>query len=338
MMHQRNGFDFIFIPAGPVHETVEFVQLGEQLGYRCAWLPDQTFHRDPFVLLGLCAQATRRIGLGLGITSPFTRLPAQIARAAGVIDEVAHGRFRLGLGTGNLYTVLRPLGIELKNATARLRSAATIIRGLLAGESVTFHDHESGVQGVKLDFVPPRPSIPLYIGTRGPKLLELAGEIADGVLVESLFNADGIPYVFDRLRTGAERGKRSLSDVDVVAWQLIQVTDDEAGAIQSQKPWVAHSIHVGPPEAMRRIGIEEGVIMGVTEASQRGDAQGAIAQVTDDAVRCLMIIGRPKTIADRIARVLDAGANTVSLLMLGPREVLRTTLVRFAEEVMPTFR
>jgi 5,10-methylenetetrahydromethanopterin reductase len=338
MQHQLNGFDFAFIPAGPVLETVGFVELGEELGYRCAWLPDQTFHRDPFVLLGLCAQATHRIGLGLGITSPFTRLPVQIARAAGVIDEVAHGRFRLGLGTANVNTVLKPLGIELKNGPARLRNAATIIRGLLAGQSVTFHDREDDVRGVKLDFVPPRPSIPLYIGTRGPKMLELAGEIADGVLVESLFNAGGIPYVLDRLRMGAERGKRSLSDIDVVAWQVIQVTDDEAGAIERQKSWVVRSIQVGPPDAMRRIGIEEGVITGVTEATQRGDAHGAIAQVTDDAVRCLMIIGGPKTIADRIARVLDAGANTVSLLMLGPMEVLRTTLVRFAKEVMPAFR
>jgi 5,10-methylenetetrahydromethanopterin reductase len=338
MERQRNGFDFAFIPAGPVHETVEFVQLGEELGYRCAWLPDQTFHRDPFVLLGLCARATRRIGLGLGITSPFTRLPVQIARAAGVIDEVADGRLRLGLGTANVNTVLRPLGIELKDATARLRNAATIIRGLLAGECVTFHDHGDVVREVRLDFVPPRPSIPIYIGTRGPKMLELAGEIADGVLVESLFNAGGMPYVFDRLRTGAERGSRPLSDIDVVAWQLIQVTDDEALAIDSQKPWMARSIQVGPPEAMRRIGIEEGVITGVTEAIKRGDTQGAIAQVTDDAVRCLMIVGRPKTIADRISRVFDAGANTVSLLMLGPMDVLRTTLVRFAREVMPAFR
>lgn len=334
---QRHGFDFAFIPAGLVSETVEFVQLGEKLGYRCAWIPDQTFHRDPFVLLGMCAHATKTIGLGLGITSPFTRLPVQIARAAAAVDEIAGGRFHLGLGTANVNTVLTPLGIELKHAVKRLRNAATIIRGLIAGETVEFQDGVDVVRRVKLDFTPARASIPIYIGTRGPKTLELAGEIADGVLVESLFNAGGMPHVLAQLESGAKRGGRSLKDIDIVAWQLIQVTDDAASAIQSQKPWVTRSIQVGPPEAMRRIGIEESVISGVLEAVQRGDTPGAIARVTDDAVRCLMMIGGPEYVAERVARVFEMGANNVTLLLLGPMPELRNTLTRFAREVMPAF-
>jgi 5,10-methylenetetrahydromethanopterin reductase len=289
------------------------------------------------VLLAMCAHATNTIGLGLGITSPFTRLPVQIARAAGVVDEIAGGRFRLGLGTANVNTVLTPLGIELKNPVKRLRNAATIIRRLIAGETVEFQDGVDLVRGVKLDFALSRPSIPIYIGTRGPKTLELAGEIADGVLVESLFNAGGMPHVLDQLQSGANRGRRFLGDIDIVAWQLIQVTDDAISAIQNQKAWVTRSIQVGPPEAMRRIGIEESVISGVLEAIQRGDTPGAVARVTDDTVRCLMMIGDPETIAERVARVFEMGANTVTLLLLGPMDALRNTLIRFANEVMPAF-
>src|SRR4051812_45135853 len=91
-------FDFGFIPSGPVAETVALVRSGEELGYRCAWIPDQGFHRDPFSLLTAAAQATTNIGLGVGVTTPFTRLPLQIARAAATVDEFAQGRLKLGLG------------------------------------------------------------------------------------------------------------------------------------------------------------------------------------------------------------------------------------------------
>lgn len=337
-MAERPPFDFAFIPAGPIRETVEFIQLGEQLGYRCAWLPDQTFHRDPFVLLGLCAQATREIGLGLGITSPFTRLPVQIARAAGAVDEVAGGRFRLGLGTANANTVLAPLGIQLADSVGRIRDAIAIIRRLLAGERVEFEGRHDLVRGVKLDFQPIRSKIPIYLGTRGPKMLELVGEAADGVLVESLFNAEGLPHVFSQLQKGAQRAGRPLTDVDVVAWQLVQITDDETQAIAAQKPWVAHSIRIGPPEAMRRIGIEEEVVTRVTEAMARGDKDAAVAAVTDQAVRCLMIIGSSERVTRQITHIFEKGVNAVSLLLLGPMSTLRTTMTRFANEVLPAFR
>ncbi len=334
----RPRFDFAFIPSGSVQDTIGLVRLGEQLGYRCAWLPDQTFHRDPFVLLGLCAQATTRIGLGLGITSPFTRLPVQIARAAGVIDEVAGGRFRLGLGTANVATVLKPLGIELRRTVGRLRDAIVIIRRLLAGESVYFEGSDDIARGVKLDFRPFRPDLPIYLGTRGARTIELVGELADGVLVESLFHGGGMPYVFNHLEEGLKKSQRSRESVDVVAWQLVQITDDPVSAITGQKAWIARSIKVGPTDALTRIGIPEDVIASVSEAMDRGDVQRAISQVTDEAVRCLTIIGDAEHVSSRVAEIFARGAATVSLLLLGPENTLQHTLQEFAHKVIPAFQ
>lgn len=337
-MAQRTCFDFAFIPNGPISQTVEFVRLGEQLGYRCAWLPDQCFHRDPFVLLALCAQATRRIGLGLGITSPFTRRPVQIARAAAALDEASDGRFRLGLGTGNPDTVLRPLGIELKNPYGRLRDAIKIIRHLLAGERIDFDGGFDHVNGVQLDFAPRRSNLPIYIGTRGPKLLELAGQLADGLLSESLFSGDAMAYVIDHVRAGVTNSHRSLAEVDIVSWQLVQVTDNVAEEIAAQRRWIARSIKIGPRDVMIRIGIEEEVINLVNEAAGRGDWNAATACVTDDAVNRLTIIGGPSEVSRRISDVFDKGANTVSLLLLGPIDVLHNSLTRFSREIMPMFQ
>jgi len=331
-------FDFAFIPAGPIRQTVELVRLGEELGYRCAWLPDQTFHRDPFTVLAICAQSTSSIGLGLGITSPYTRLPVQIARAAAAVDEIAAGRFRLGLGTANLDHVLTPLGIAMSNPAGRLRDSVTIIKRLLAGEQVDFDGIVDHLRKVRLDFAPIRNHIPIYIGTRGPKLLQLAAESCDGVLVESLFNANGLPYVFDNLRIGAARSGKSLSDVDVVAWQVVHVTDNVKEAVEAQKRWVARSIKVGPPDAMHRVGIEDEVIQHVTDAVAAGDWDRAVTLVPDEAVNCLMIIGTPDQVSQKIAAIFERGASTVSLLLLGSAESHRNNLTRFAREIMPAFR
>lgn len=331
------GFDFAFIPAGPFQETIDTIRLGEELGYRCAWLPDQGFHRDPFVLLGLAAHATTAIQLGLGVTSPFTRHPVQIARGAASVDEIARGRFRLGLGTANVAHVLRPLGLEAHRAVGRLRDAIVITRSLLHGRVVHHDGPDDVARDVKLDFQPVRAGVPIYLGTRGPKTIELAGELADGVLVESLFNADGLPYVMRHLEKGLERSGRSRGSVDLVAWQVIQLTDDARAAIQAQKPWITRSIKVGPKDALLRIGIPAEVIDAVVEAVDRGDTQDAVRHVTDDAVRCLTIIGDGEYVSRRVAEVFEQGATAVSLLLLGSANDIRHTLTEFATRVMPTF-
>lgn len=328
-------FDFALIPSGPVNETAAFAELGEELGYRCMWIPDQGFHRDPFCIAALAAQRTNSIDIGIGITSPWTRLPVQIARVAATLDEVSAGRLRLGLGMGNKRHVLAPLGLPSAHAPQRMEDAVAILRALLRGERVTFAGRDDTLIEVALDF-PTRPDVPLYIGTRGPRMLELCGRVADGVLVESLFNADGLGYVFDHIgRNGAGAG--ASDRLDVVAWQLVHVTDDARPVIDTHKPWIARSIQAGPPLAMERIGIDPEVIARVSAAMNRGDADTAIAAVTDDTVRSLMLVGPPGDLIERVQGVFDRGATTISALGIGRYDDVASSLRRFARDVMTAF-
>lgn len=326
-------FDFGFIPSQPVADTVDLVRYGEQLGFRCAWIPDQGFHRDPFALLAVAAQATTDIGLGVGITTPFTRLPLQIARAAATVDELAEGRFKLGLGTGNVAHVLRPLGVHYAQPVARMRDAINIIRQLLAGDAVTVESEHDQLDRVQLEFTPLRSDIPVYIGTRAPRMLELSGEEADGVLVESLFNA--MPSVTRQLEKGARHGSRLLSDVDVVSWQLVIVADDPGPVIEAHKPWIARSIQIGPLDVMRQVGIDEQVIEDVTAAMNRGDTDAAIAAVPGEAVQCLMLIGTASDIIARVERIVADGADAIGLVGVGSYEAFSETLTACARRVMP---
>lgn len=326
-------FDFAIIPRDSFEATVRLVQLGETLGYRCAWIADQEFLHDPFVLLAAAALRTEKIQLGLGVTSPLTRLPVQIARAAASVDELANGRFRLGLGTANAARVLRPLGIEPDRPVGRLRDAIVIIRQLFAGESVNFVGRLEHLTDVELGFSSRR-TIPIYLGTRGPQTLQLAGELADGVLANALFSANGIQYLLSNLHSGAERRSALLSQLDVVSWQVVEVCEDVHRGIDRHRAWLASAIRASAPELMSMLGIDDRVIKGVKAASDNHVAEGL---VTDEAAKCLMIVGRPEDVRGHVTDIFDRGVTSLCLLLNGDATEAHETLVRFASDVMPAF-
>jgi 5,10-methylenetetrahydromethanopterin reductase len=305
------------------------------LGFDGVWIGDQGFGYDPFVVVAACAATTSRIRLGVGLTSPFTRLPVQIARAVATLQDAADGRLALALGTGNIPHVLRPLGIEPERPVQRLRSATLAIRSLLRGASVVSGAEAQGE--VKLD-IPGTSEVPIYYGTRRPGMLRLAGELGDGVLAESLFGGSGPEYVISHVEEGAARTGRSLGAVDVVAWQVVVVTDDPARTIADHRPWAARTIQNGPPEVMERVGVGVEVYERVMEAMSRHDRDAAIAAVPDSAVSALMAIDQPEAVAERLRTALESGANSVNVLYVGSDEGLLPNLRRFAAEVMPALR
>src|SRR5690242_8020369 len=107
-MSAARSITFALVP-GPPRETAALVAEAEALGFDGVWLGDQGFGYDPFVTVAACAAATSTIRLGVGLTTPFTRLPVQIARAVATLHDAADGRLALALGTGNIPHVLRPL-------------------------------------------------------------------------------------------------------------------------------------------------------------------------------------------------------------------------------------
>lgn len=322
-------FDFAFIPAGPTADVVEIARLGERLGFRGVWIPDQGFHRDPFVVLAAIAEHTSTIRLGVGITTPYTRHPVQIARATGALAELSGGRFQLGLGTGNVSHVVRPMGIEYGRPVQTLRHTVDVVRRLLAGQAVSFDDAEKPVQ---LEFAAD-PNVPIYLGTRGPRMLELAGEIADGVLADSVFNADALPFVASRVQAGIEGAGRDRASFDLVGWQVVLVGEATPQVLDAYRGWTARSIQAGPAEVMALTGIEPEVMDAVV-----GSKDDALAAVTDAAVQCLLVAGRPGEVVARLQTILERGADSITILGTGPLEDVAANLAKIGETVLPNFR
>ncbi|MDQ7842179.1 MAG: LLM class flavin-dependent oxidoreductase [Armatimonadota bacterium] len=324
-------FSFTRIPDGPVEEFLAFARAGYDLGFRRLWIPDQTYYADPFVLLAQVAREVPQLELGLAVTNPYTRHPVQIARAAATVAEVAGGRLLLGLGAGNRKHLIDRLGLDGRHAPERVREAALLIRRLLAGETVRWDGywtlHEVALQTAG------RPEVPIIIGTRNPKMLRVAGEVGDGVMLESLVSPEAQAYGLDEVRLGARRAGRSLEGFEVVAWQSVRVTDDRAGAIEALRPWAAYLLGMTTPAVAARMGVDPEVTRRVHDAFAAEGPEAAARFVGADEVDRFVIAGSPSDVAVRCAALFRGGATdfAVQVTRVGARQ----QLLRFAQEVRP---
>lgn len=325
-----------FIPGMPVGTVVDLAREAEALGYDDLFIPDQTFHRDPFALLALCAKATSKIRLGLAVTNPYTRHPVQIARAAGLLAELTEGRFLLGLGAGNRPRLLAGMGIRQTHVLARLREAVEVIRRLVAGETVEYESQTLTLRGVHLDFDPSYP-VPIALAGRGPRVLSLAGEIADGAMLEGLFTPSALVWGLARVGAGAALAGRSVADVETFAWQALVLLDDPALAEQpSLRRWAALLIHTTGRDVLAQIGVSEAAIESVEHEIK---ARGGVGEPSGDGVgrddvARLLLVGTPEQLRDRIERLQHGGVSALACVLFGDAAEISRAMRRLAEQVL----
>lgn len=330
-------FGAAFIPGMSTSDVIRLARTAEELGYDDLWIPDQTFHWDPFVLLGLCARATSRIRLGVAVTNPYTRHPVQIARAAAVLSELAEGRFVLGLGAGNRARVLRGLGAPTNRAASRLDECIEVCRRLLRGERVTIRTPTLTLDGVKLDTPAPSP-VPIYVGSRSPRVLRLAGARADGVFMEALFTPGGLDFALAEVEAGARSAGRRLTEMDLVVWQAVHLTTASPAAEDERvRNWAAMIINGSGDRALEMSGIPEAVRRDVRSDLERFGEAGAGRRLSDDVVARVLFAGTPSSIVDRVREVRNRGVDTVSIISFGNTEVVLANVREFALRVMAEF-
>lgn len=225
---------------GPIGTLVESAREAETLGYASVWATDDRLQKDVFGVLAAMALATTALRLGPGVTNPYSRHPALIATAIATLDELSGGRAVLGLGAGG--TNHRALGIHREAPVAAVGEAIGAIRGLLAGREVTVAGRVVRADAARLDFEPLRASIPIYLGARGPRMLELAGELADGAIVGNIASPAGWRCALDRIAAGAARAGRPLEALSLTAWVYCSIANESAAALDAIRPMVATSL------------------------------------------------------------------------------------------------
>lgn len=215
----------------------------ESLGYNDIWVPDERLLRNVYVALATIANATTTVGLGPSVTNPYTRHPAHTAAAIATIDELSGGRASLALGAGG---GLDAYGIERRNPVGTLREAIKVIGGLLEGEKVTFDGDIFTLKGTQIDF-PVLRRLPIYLAARGPKILSLAGEVADGAIIGGFATEGGLRYANNAIDRGIEKAGRKPSDVDRMSWLYTSVSDDPRAARVAVSKMVLASLVTSRP-------------------------------------------------------------------------------------------
>ena len=230
-------FGIIEVPRS-IASAVENAKLAEKSGFDWFGVADsQSLFRELFVTLAMVGQATERMMIGPSVTNPLTRHPAVMASAAASVQELSGGRAMLGIGTGDsaLYNLNeRPPGL------AGLREYIVTLREMLSGRPTEFAGRGIHTQWVAEQADNP---VPVYIAAEGPKTLELAGEVADGVICGMGLSAEVVKLTLHHLAIGAERAGRSLDDIDIWAMTRVNVGTDRAALINEIRMELASTAH-----------------------------------------------------------------------------------------------
>ncbi len=330
-------FGFALLHQLRVNDLRRLAQMGESLGFDYAWLPDQTFFQDPFVVLALIAESTSRINLGVGVTNPYTRHPVQVARSIGTLAQAYPGRFTLGIGAGNRKELIEPLGLKQNKPARACSEALSIIRRLLSGKTVTHHGEFFSVENVALE-LELGPAPPLFIAGRGPATLRAAGRVADGVIIGALVSTTGLDFAFRNIDKGRSQATECRSALHVVSWVTCRLTNDTEKALQAARPMIAHIIGGAPPEILQALQIDPIRLAGLKAAYEAGGPAAAAKHVSTEEIDMLALIGDSTRIISRLRDLEDRGVNQFCMLIWGATiDEATKTLEAFSRDVVSAF-
>lgn len=331
---------------GSPADQVRLVREAERIGYDSVWA-SEGYGADPAVLMAWLAAHTHRIGLGTGVLQISARTAMAAAMAAITIDQVSHGRFRLGVGPSGPQTAEgwhgqrydRPLdGIRDYVAVLRLALARQEIR--YSGPTLTLPLPDSQGEAPAPDVPPVQARLPIYLAAIGPRAIALAGAIADGWLAIHT-PPEHLAACCATLKSGADRALRSLAGFDVASMVLALVDDDLDRARDMMRPTLATYIGgMGSrgTNSYNRLACDLGfeqAASAVQEAYLDGRQGEAIERVPDELIDQMTLCGPEDRIRERVEDYQAAGTSTLIVGMVMPGVEDRLAQLRLLAELAP---
>ena len=301
-----------FVPGAiNVKQVVNYTKLAESKDIDYVWITNHYNNRHAYPTLAMIAANTDTIKMGPGIMNTFTDTPAAIASFMATLNEISDGRAVLGIGPGDLST-LPKLAIDPVKPVARLTEGVTQIRKLLSGEEVKktgnmeFFDYDGAkLTGVTL---PGKKGIPIYIGAQGPKVLELAGTIGDGALINAS-NPKDFDAAIPIIKAAMEKaGKKNF---DVGAYTAMSIDKDEKKDRNAAKIVAAFIAAGSPPAILERHNLDMNNVAKIKDALARFDFKAVGGLVGDAEIDAFTIAGTPDTVKQKCEDLAKAGVTQI---------------------------
>jgi 5,10-methylenetetrahydromethanopterin reductase len=339
----------------PVRETVAMAKACEQAGFDTFWIAEaypwwrkHGFEaRSSTAILAVIANETRRIHLGWGIISPYTRHPVQIAMEARVMQDLAGERFLLGLGASKIFMkeIGEGEGEKVGPATV-MRESIEVIRGVLKGEPFQYQGKvfAASVPPLRAEAHSAREIPPIYVAGTGPVMQKMAGSISDGLLTASITTPAFVRYSKKNMEEGARKVGRDVSQL-ILGCVIVgsigrDSTQGKEGAREQAAMYLANKVQniKGSADVLLECaGLTFEELKPVADAMEKGGRKAAARAVTDEILRKVCpIAGTPEECIERIEEYRAAGCTHIMLEIWGHHRTGQAAL--FGEAVLPHFR
>ena len=305
-----------------IREGMEYVKYAEARGFEAVWQAESRLVRDAIVPMAASAAVTSEIKVGSGVINNWTRNIGLLAATFLTLDDLAPNRIICGIGAW-WDPLAKNVGIERKKPLLAMRETITVMKKLLAMERVTFHGEFHHVDGIELDVVHGRREprhVPIYIGATGDAMLELAGEIADGVVLNYCVPPEYNFNALKHLEIGAQKAGRKLDALDRPQLVVCSVDRDHKKAINAAKELIAQYLAQQPHIAKASETPEETIkkiqsILGWPATKEQ--IHRAMELVPDELIERITASGMPDEVRNKVARYRQNGCTCPILYPLG---------------------
>jgi 5,10-methylenetetrahydromethanopterin reductase len=268
------------------------------------------------------AATTKRIKVGSGVINNWTRNAALIASTFSTLDDLAPGRILCGLGAW-WEPLATKVGVRRRKPVQAMRETIEVVRRLLNMEKVTYKGEFVQVEDIEIDIVHGDRSpkkVPLYIGATGMMMMELAGEIADGVLLNYLVSPAYNHEAMGHLVAGARRAGRTLDEIDRPQLIVCSLDKNRATALDNARELVTQ--YLGQqPHIMKASGVSQSLLDEIgrvlTWPAEEHQIREAMRVVPDDVVQLITASGTPEECRTQVQQYVDAGCTCPVLYPLG---------------------
>ncbi|MCP8318912.1 MAG: 5,10-methylenetetrahydromethanopterin reductase [Candidatus Methylarchaceae archaeon HK01B] len=325
-------FGIEIIPAYNYSEIIHYAISAEKSGFEYIWVSDHIRHRNVYVCLTSIAINTKRIKIGPGVTNPYLIHPVVTAQALLSLSEIAQGRVVCGIGVGDK-TGMNMLNIERKKPLKTIREAFEVIRRITTEERITHQGDIFRVDGAGFSFK--AEAVPIFIGAQGLKMARLAGEIGDGILINTA-HPSNFEKVLKQVELGVSSSNKDMNSLEIAVFAPLSISNDERKALTVAKPIVARIVAGCSNKILKAHKIKRGDSEKIRGAIIRGDRESAYSSVDSRMLEVFSIYGTPDRCIEKIERLFDLGAKSFIAVIPIESDVVESIRL-MKEEILPYF-